>query len=98
MQPYRESGPADTARRSVAMPALCDRSDGTSVKVLITNLSYDGCTLTSGIEFGRGETVKIVAQSGEIEAQVRWVRDKTAGVRFLAGSSARDRRRARLGV
>jgi hypothetical protein len=46
-----------------------------------------------------GETlVLILPGRGSIDAQVRWIADERAGVRFLTGTSPSEQRRARIGV
>ena len=88
-------------RRKVSLAGMAFREDGGSFRVLITNLSYHGCHVISDQEFGIGETVKLqISGQGVVNGQVRWVRDGSAGVRFLIEhiTSAAEQRRARLGV
>jgi hypothetical protein len=67
--------------------------------VLVSNISYQGCHLWSDHEFENGETLALTLPNyGDIDGQVRWVSGGSAGVRFLTGSSAKDDRRARIGV
>ena len=73
--------------------------DGSSATVLVSNLSYEGCEISSEHEFVRGETIRLMLpERGPIHAQIRWVRGGKAGAKFLTGDSARDTRRARIGV
>jgi len=85
-------------RRPVALAAHAHWPDGSSAQVTVSNLSYDGCQLTSLRAFVNGETIALsLPGRGVIHAQIRWVRNRKAGVRFLTGDS-RDTRRARIGV
>lgn len=86
-------------RRTVSLSGLALRNDGTSSRVAVTNLSYDGCHLYSQDTFELGEPLRLSVQGmGTIRAQVRWVKEQSAGVRFLHDGSAVNERRARLGV
>ena len=86
-------------RRGISLTGLAVREDGQSRRVLVSNLSYQGCHLWSDAEFEVGETLQItLPQKGELAAQVRWSKDGRVGLRFLTGQSASDERRARLGV
>jgi hypothetical protein len=79
-----------------ATNCLCDGSEARS---LVTNLSYDGCQLVTEAVLSVGETlVLILPGRGSIDAQVRWIADERAGVRFLTGTSPSEQRRARIGV
>jgi hypothetical protein len=73
--------------------------DGREARSLVTNLSYDGCQLVTEAVLSVGETlVLILPGRGSIDAQVRWIADERAGVRFLTGTSPSEQRRARIGV
>jgi hypothetical protein len=86
-------------RRRVSLIGSASREDASSVRVLVTNISYAGCQLQSGQALTRGEMIQLhLPNMGEMSAQVRWVSDVKCGVRFLVGASAKDERRARLGV
>lgn len=86
-------------RRRVSLLGSASREDGESVRILVTNLSYAGCQLQSEQTLTRGEMIKLCLPSmGAMSGQVRWVSDVKCGVRFLVGASAKDERRARLGV
>ena len=72
--------------------------DGTAARVLVSNISYEGCHLWSDHEFCMGETLHLILPNyGKINGQVRWIADGNAGIRFLIGSAVDDRR-ARIGV
>ena len=72
--------------------------DGTTARALVSNISYEGCQVWSDHELYQGETFSLALPGyGNIEAQIRWAAEGTAGVRFLLGAAA-DERRARIGV
>jgi hypothetical protein len=86
-------------RRPVRLTASAQWANGSSATVVVTNLSYQGCQLASDQPFVKGETVRLfLPDRGKVHAQIRWVRDGTAGARFITGDDARDARRARIGV
>jgi hypothetical protein len=86
-------------RRPARLVASAQWADGTSSPVVVTNLSYSGCRLAPEQRFVRGETVRLVLpELGQVDAHIRWVRNGKAGARFLTGDSAKDARRARIGV
>ena len=94
---------SEWVKRLERKPASCTgvayRSDGSWVRVHMTNLSYDGCHLLTEDSLDIGETLKLVMpRMQHMSAQVRWVKESEAGVRFLANASAVDERRARLGI
>ena len=61
--------------------------------------SYDGCKLLTDDILDIGETLTLVMpRMQHMQAQVRWIKDQMAGVRFLHRTSAADDRRARIGV
>jgi hypothetical protein len=86
-------------RRSARLTGSAQWADGREATVLVTNLSYLGCRIFTDRDLVKGETVRLTLPGlGEMHAQVRWIRDGSAGVKFLTGDSARDLRRARLGI
>ena len=86
-------------RKPVSTTGTAYRSDGSGLRVHMTNLSYDGCRLLTEHRLDIGETLRLVMpRMQEMDVQVRWVQDGEAGVRFLQTSTARDDRRARIGV
>ncbi len=87
------------SRKPASLTGVAYRPDGSWVRVHMTNLSYDGCHLITEEDFDLGEALTLVMpRMQHLKAQVRWVNDGQAGVRFLHGSSALDDRRARIGV
>jgi PilZ domain-containing protein len=86
-------------RQRVSLTAIGTWSDGTTARVLVSNMSYRGCHIWTDHELAPGETLKLaLPDKGVIEGQIRWADASRAGVRFLTGDSAVDDRRARLGV
>ena len=58
--------------------------------VVLTNLSYDGCEVSSADRFRRGEKLELrLLRHGAIQAEVRWSAQGRAGMRF-AGSETAD--------
>lgn len=65
----------------------------------MTNITYEGCHVWSDHGFIRGAVVILtLPKRGDIQAQVRWCAEGRAGLKFLAGLSAVDDGRARIGV
>ena len=86
-------------RKPVSTSGAAYRSDGACLRVHMTNLSYDGCRLLTEHRLDIGETLRLVMpRMQEMDVQVRWVKEGEAGVRFLQNATARDDRRARIGV
>jgi hypothetical protein len=86
-------------RKPASTTGTAYRSDGSALRVHMTNLSYDGCRLLTQDSLDIGETLRLVMpRMQQMDVQVRWVKDNEAGVRFLQNQSARDDRRARIGV
>jgi hypothetical protein len=86
-------------RKRASITGTAYRSNETAMRVHITNLSYDGCQLITEELLDIGETIRLtMPRMADTLAQVRWVKGEQAGVRFLQGTTARDDRRARIGV
>src|SRR3954469_8377285 len=86
-------------RRSARLNASAQWGDGTTGAVTVTNLSYTGCRLSADRDLIKGQTLRLfLPDLGQVHAQIRWVRGGMAGARFLTGDSAKDERRARIGV
>ena len=86
-------------RKPASSTGMAYRSDGSVLRVHMTNLSYDGCRLLTEYALDIGETLRLVMpRMQEMDVQVRWVKDNEAGVRFLQNQTAKDDRRARIGV
>ena len=74
-------------RDEVAIDAVVHRNDGSKKRVVLSNLSPDGCRIESDSDFRIGEHLKIAIPSkGQFNAQVRWALPGSAGARFLAQS------------
>lgn len=86
-------------RRRANLTGSARRANGFTMRVLVSNISYEGCELWSGSELRKGELIQLcLAGMSIIKAQVRWVRGDSVGVKFVTGDSVPDERRARLGV
>lgn len=85
-------------RKPMSLTGVAYRADGSWMRIHMTNLSYDGCNLLTEDLLDIGESLTLVMpRMQHMKAQVRWIRDNQAGVRFLQGSAIDDRR-ARIGV
>jgi hypothetical protein len=70
-------------RRPVSMHGFAMREDGSSVEVLLLDLSYEGCGIETPVEFECGEVLRLsVLRRGAIEARVRWSKNGKAGLVF----------------
>lgn len=86
-------------RQSARLTARALMPDGTKHTVVVTEMSYEGCKLSSSRPFTKGQSIVLsVPGRGDIAAQIRWIKDGCAGAKFLTGESAKDSRRARLGI
>jgi hypothetical protein len=86
------------ARRNVSLTGSARRADGSNLRLLVSNLSYEGCTVFSEKRLLMGEVVKVTVPGlGMLDAQVRWTAEDKAGLSFLLGKSVQEERRARLG-
>lgn len=78
--------PSDRAgqRRDVELGAFAERADGSEVALTVSNISYDGCQLTSDENFQIGESLKLNLPSrGQILAEIRWTAEGKAGASFI---------------
>ena len=86
-------------RQAARLTARALMPDGTKHTVVVTEMSYEGCKLSSNRPLAKGQSIMLsIPGRGEILAQIRWIRDGWAGAKFVTGDSAKDARRARLGV
>lgn len=86
-------------RRRLALPAVAKTSDGTALRIMLSNISYEGCHILAEGTFSVGDLVEVnVPGMGLMPAQVRWSSEDQAGLRFLLGDSTAESRRARIGV
>lgn len=75
-------------RRQVEISAIAYKADDTRMGVVISNLSYAGCELTSAYELRPGQELIIVVweMGAELKATVQWCKERKAGVLFTDGS------------
>jgi PilZ domain len=86
-------------RRCSELNASAEWGDGTCASVVVSEISYTGCRISADQQFVKGETVRLfLPELGQVHAQIRWSRAGIAGAKFLTGDSAKDARRARIGV
>ena len=78
------SAPIDRReRRRVAMHGFVVRSDGSSVEILVLDLSYEGCGIETPVALEAGEALKLsVLRRGAIDTHVRWYVNGRAGLVF----------------
>jgi hypothetical protein len=70
-------------RRRVAMVGYALRADGSSVEVMVLDLSYEGCGVECPIALQPGEPLKLsVLRRGAISCEVRWYDNGRAGLVF----------------
>ncbi|WP_185829158.1 PilZ domain-containing protein [Sphingomonas ginkgonis] len=87
--PVREpAGLATTerqARQPVNLPATAVFENGASIAMTLVDLSYDGAKVESPLALLPGLRFKLsVLRLGALDAEVRWCRDRIAGLRFAA--------------
>ncbi len=78
-------------RKATSLQGVAYRSDASCVTVRMTNLSYYGCHLLTDSHFDLSEVITLaMPRMQDLRAQVRWVDNGQAGVRFLHGILAND--------
>lgn len=83
-------------RKPVKLRAAALRSDGTSVEVVLLDLSYEGCGIETSAELEAGEPIKLsILGRTPIDARVRWSDGKRAGLIFGAEDPAKKAELAR---
>ena len=86
-------------RRRVSVEGSAVNAEDKVFRLVVTNMSYGGCQIMTEECLSPGETLRMhLPRMGEIAGQVRWAAGEKCGVRFLVGISAKDDRRARIGV
>ena len=71
----------------ICVRATAFRDDRSAERVTLTNLSFDGCEVSSGAAFAVGERLRLhLRGQGLIETQVEWCSGDRAGVTFLTTS------------
>jgi len=72
-------------RRPVSLRGFALREDGSTIEILLLDLSYEGCGIETALDLAPGESLKLsVLRRGAIEAKVRWCKDGKAGLVFEA--------------
>jgi hypothetical protein len=80
-------------RRRVAMIGYALREDGSSIEVMVLDLSYEGCGIETPVPLKLGEPLKLsVLRRGAISCQVRWYANGKAGVVFDPETHAAQQR------
>lgn len=70
-------------RYSVSLAAVATRTDGSTIRVHLRNMSYEGCQMETQRALLVGERIKLnLSGLGEVSAEVRWATKDQAGVRF----------------
>lgn len=84
-------------RRQVSVTAIAYLPDGSAVAARVTDISYEGCQLETEQTLPIGQKLKLaLPRLGEINAQVRWSLQGTAGLHFLLEEAVADDRRSRI--
>ena len=71
-------------RRRVELEGFGALTDGTTFRVKVLDLSYDGCKVETGIALFPGLKLKVsmLGLGSALDAEVRWYRDGQAGLQF----------------
>lgn len=70
-------------RRPVTLRGFALRDDGSTIEILLLDLSYEGCGIETPLELAPGETLRLsILRRGAIEAKVRWCEGGKAGLVF----------------
>jgi len=60
-------------------------AEGVDADILVSDLSYEGCQVQSDHRFELGDRLELrIIGRGGIFAEVRWIADDRAGLRFVA--------------
>ena len=78
-----QSQPKRSLRVGVQNEASLTFADGSTVSVIVTDISEGGFRLESAELLEAGEKVKLADRHGEVAAEIRWVKGFTAGGVFL---------------
>ncbi len=80
--PSRQAVPREE-RRAVDFSGWLIRGDGSTSPFQLRDLTYAGCKIATEAPLGTGELIKLaVKERGLVEAEVRWRRSGSAGLRF----------------
>ena len=83
-------------RRLVHLTGHALHADGHGFHMRVTNLSYDGCAVTTDEPLAVGQTFKLsVLGRGGIDVEVKWIEAGKAGLRFTKPSEAAQARTPR---
>lgn len=70
-------------RKAVRLPGHAIGSDGTSLPITLLDLSHDGCKIATPVALKPGTSLKLsVLPIGDLNAEVRWSTERTAGLSF----------------
>jgi hypothetical protein len=70
-------------RRPVSLHGFAVREDGSTMEILLLDLSYEGCGIETALDLAPGVAIKLsVLRRGAIEARVRWCKNGKAGLVF----------------
>jgi len=100
----RDSKPVDrNERKHVKLRGVAVRQSGSSVDVVLLDLSYEGCGIETPLELEAGEAIKLsILCRPAIDAVVRWYEKGRAGLVFGAEDPAEKaymtRRSARIAL
>ena len=71
-------------RRTASLHILARRSDGTSSRVVVTDISRDGCQLRTDTTLDPGELIELKHDLlGTLLAEVRWACAGRVGLQFV---------------
>ena len=72
-------------RRAVDLPAYVHRGEGEPLPVIVTDLTEQGCRISTDETLRIGEEIRLeIPRLGFLPAQIRWAFDGQAGARFSA--------------
>ena len=70
-------------RRTVDLAAFVHRGEGPPLPVLVTDLTEQGCRISTDETLLIGEQIRLeIPRLGYLSAQIRWAFDGEAGARF----------------
>ena len=68
----------------IALEVLASRANGLQEKVVVTDISRDGCQLQTSLPFNVGEVITLHHDVlGKLAGEVRWASGGRAGLQFL---------------
>ena len=70
--------------RGIALEVLASRANGLEEKVVVTDISRDGCQLQTSLPLNVGEVITLHHDVlGKLAGEVRWAAGGRAGLQFL---------------